>query len=88
LVQPLQRIHRKGADRYLLTSYERDVICPHALEIEDLLSRLRKVCDAVLFGELAGVGPNSDVANGVRNANRRAQDTVRCCKQGKGRRTA
>ncbi len=42
----------KGADRYLLTSYERDVIRPHALgKFEDLLVRDRaKSGDAVLPG--------------------------------------
>jgi uncharacterized protein (DUF1800 family) len=58
----------KGADRYLLTSYERDVIRPHALgKFEDLL--VATACSpAMLFylDNWMSVGPDSDFANGVR----------------------
>jgi len=57
----------KGADRYLLTSYERDVIRPHALgKFEDLLIATAQ-SPAMLFylDNWLSVGPNSDMANGV-----------------------
>jgi uncharacterized protein (DUF1800 family) len=57
----------KGADRYLLTSYERDVIRPHALgKFEDLLVATAQ-SPAMLFylDNWLSVGPNSDVANGI-----------------------
>jgi uncharacterized protein (DUF1800 family) len=57
----------KGADRYLLTSYERDVIRPHALgKFEDLLVATAQ-SPAMLFylDNWLSVGPNSDLANGV-----------------------
>ena len=57
----------KGADRYLLTSYERDVIRPHALgKFEDLLVATAQ-SPAMLFylDNWLSVGPNSDFANGV-----------------------
>jgi uncharacterized protein (DUF1800 family) len=57
----------KGADRYLLTSYERDVIRPHALgKFEDLLVATAQ-SPAMLFylDNWLSVGPNSDMANGV-----------------------
>ncbi len=57
----------KGADRYLLTSYERDVIRPNALgKFEDLLKATAQ-SPAMLFylDNWLSVGPNSDVANGV-----------------------
>jgi uncharacterized protein (DUF1800 family) len=59
----------KGADRYLLTSYERDVIRPHALgKFEDLLVATAE-SPAMLFylDNWLSVGPNSDVANGIRS---------------------
>ena len=59
----------KGADRYLLTSYERDVIRPHAMgKFEDLLVATAE-SPAMLFylDNWLSVGPNSDVANGIRN---------------------
>src|SRR5438270_7395491 len=59
----------KGADRYLLTSYERDVIRPRALgKFEDLL-RATAQSPAMLFylDNALSVGPNSDVANGISN---------------------
>src|SRR5215470_4542162 len=58
----------KGADRYLVTSYERDVIRAHALgKFEDLLVATAK-SPAMLFylDNWLSVGPDSDVARGVR----------------------
>jgi len=57
----------KGADRYLLTEYERDVIRPHALgRFEDLLVATAK-SPAMLFylDNWLSVGPDSDLARGV-----------------------
>jgi uncharacterized protein (DUF1800 family) len=57
----------KGADRYLLTSYERDVIRPHAMgKFEDLLVATAK-SPAMLFylDNWLSVGPDSDFANGI-----------------------
>ena len=57
----------KGADHYLLTSYERDVIRPHALgKFEDLLVATAQ-SPAMLFylDNWLSVGPNSDLANGI-----------------------
>jgi uncharacterized protein (DUF1800 family) len=57
----------KGADRYLLTSYERDVIRPHALgKFEDLLVATAK-SPAMLFylDNWLSVGPSSDFALGT-----------------------
>src|SRR3984893_10938139 len=57
----------KGADRYLLTSYERDVIRPRALgKFEDLLVATAQ-SPAMLFylDNWLSVGPNSDVAAGI-----------------------
>jgi uncharacterized protein (DUF1800 family) len=57
----------KGADHYLITSYERDVIRPHALgKFEDLLVATAQ-SPAMLFylDNWLSVGPNSDVANGI-----------------------
>jgi uncharacterized protein (DUF1800 family) len=57
----------KGADRYMLTSYERDVIRPHALgKFEDLLVATAQ-SPAMLFylDNWLSVGPNSDVALGI-----------------------
>src|SRR5436305_10859018 len=80
----------KGADRYLLTSYERDVIRPHALgEFEDLLVATAQ-SPAMLFylDNWLSVGPNSEVANGIPKHNRRrARYRPLVVKQGKGRRT-
>jgi uncharacterized protein (DUF1800 family) len=63
----------KGADRYFLPSYERDVIRPHALgKFEDLLVATAK-SPAMLFylDNWLSVGPNSDVALGIpKNPNR------------------
>jgi uncharacterized protein (DUF1800 family) len=86
----------KGADRYLLTSYERDVIRPHAMgKFEDLLVATAQ-SPAMLFylDNWLSVGPNSDFANGIpkRNANynwRRPPRPPRPMptKQAKGRRS-
>src|SRR5262249_3540130 len=57
----------KGADRYLLTSYERDVIRPRAMgKFEDLLVATAK-SPAMLFylDNWLSVGPDSDAANGI-----------------------
>ena len=57
----------KGADRYLLTSYERDVIRPHALgKFGDLLVATAK-SPAMLFylDNWLSVGPDSDFALGI-----------------------
>jgi uncharacterized protein (DUF1800 family) len=86
----------KGADRYLLTSYERDVIAPHALgKFEDLLVATAQ-SPAMLFylDNWLSVGPNSDFVNGIpkRNPNynwRRPPRNRRPAqaKQAKGKRT-
>ena len=57
----------KGADRYELTSYERDVIRPHAFgKFEDLLDAVAQ-SPAMLFylDNWLSVGPNSDFASGI-----------------------
>jgi len=57
----------KGADRYLLTSYERDAIRPHVMgKFEDLLVATAK-SPAMLFylDNWLSVGPDSDVALGI-----------------------
>jgi uncharacterized protein (DUF1800 family) len=57
----------KGADRYLLTSYERDVIRAHAMgKFENLLAATAQ-SPAMLFylDNWLSVGPNSDFANGI-----------------------
>jgi uncharacterized protein (DUF1800 family) len=57
----------KGADRYLLTSYERDAIRPHVLgKFEDLLLATAK-SPAMLFylDNWLSVGPESEAAMGV-----------------------
>jgi uncharacterized protein (DUF1800 family) len=84
----------KGADRYMLTSYERDVIRPHALgKFEDLLVATAR-SPAMLFylDNWLSVGPNSDFANGIpkrpANYNRRGLPHQRQApvKQSKGKR--
>jgi uncharacterized protein (DUF1800 family) len=58
----------KGADRYLVTGYERDVIRPHVLgKFEDLLVATAK-SPAMLFylDNWLSIGPDSDVARGMR----------------------
>jgi len=63
----------KGPERYLITSYERDVIRPHALgKFEDLLVATAK-SPAMLFylDNWLSVGPHSPVALGIpRNPHR------------------
>lgn len=57
----------KGADRYLLTSYERDAIRPHLFgKFEDLLVATAK-SPAMLFylDNWLSVGPNSEMAMGI-----------------------
>jgi uncharacterized protein (DUF1800 family) len=57
----------KGIDRYFLTSYERDVILPHALgKFEDMLIATAQ-SPAMLFylDNWLSVGPNSDFATGI-----------------------
>ncbi|MGB6776784.1 MAG: DUF1800 domain-containing protein [Terriglobales bacterium] len=57
----------KGADRYLLTSYERDAIRPHVLgKFEDLLMATAK-SPAMLFylDNWLSVGPDSEIALGI-----------------------
>ena len=57
----------KGADRYLLTSYERDAIRPHVLgKFEDLLVATAK-SPAMLFylDNWLNVGPDSEIALGI-----------------------
>jgi uncharacterized protein (DUF1800 family) len=81
----------KDADRYLLTSYERDVIRPHALgKFEDLLVATAQ-SPAMLFylDNWMSVGPNSDVANGIRNHDdwRRRARSAGPVRQAKGKRS-
>jgi len=64
----------KGADRYMVTSYERDVIRPHALgKFEDLLVATAQ-SPAMLFylDNWLSLGPDSEVALGV--ASRRGRN--------------
>jgi uncharacterized protein (DUF1800 family) len=82
----------KGADHYLITSYERDVIRPHALgKFEDLLVATAQ-SPAMLFylDNWMSIGPNSDVANGIpkhadNNQKRRARNNGQTS-QAKGKR--
>ena len=84
----------KGADQYLITSYERDVIRPHALgKFEDLLTATAQ-SPAMLFylDNWLSVGPNSDVANGIpknvnKNWRRRHASNSAPTKQAKGKRS-
>ncbi len=65
----------KGADRFLLTGYERDVIRPHLLgKFEDLLVATAQ-SPAMLFylDNWLSVGPNSDVALGIKASPRGAR---------------
>jgi uncharacterized protein (DUF1800 family) len=74
----------KEADRYLLTSYDRDVIRPHAMgKFEDLLVATAK-SPAMLFylDNWLSEGPNSDAANGIgKPRNNRNNDWKRRAKQ-------
>ena len=79
----------KGADRYLLTSYERDAIRPHVLgKFEDLLDATAK-SPAMLFylDNWLSVGPESDVALGIapQRPSRRRRGTYPNRPRGKGR---
>jgi uncharacterized protein (DUF1800 family) len=59
----------KGADRYLLTSYERDAIRPHVLgKFEDLLVATAQ-SPAMLFylDNWLSVGPDSDIALSIKS---------------------
>ena len=80
----------KGADRYLLTSYERDVIRPHAMgKFEDLLVATAQ-SPAMLFylDNWLSVGPNSEIANGMPKRNRRrARYRPPVVRQARGRRS-
>jgi uncharacterized protein (DUF1800 family) len=65
----------KAADRYELTSYERDVIRPRAMgKFEDLLVATAQ-SPAMLFylDNWLSVGPDSDFANGIRRGSGRQQ---------------
>jgi uncharacterized protein (DUF1800 family) len=76
----------KSADRYLLTSYERDVIRPHAMgKFEDLLVATAK-SPAMLFylDNWLSVGANSDIANGIGKTKRKNKSAP--VKQAKGKR--
>jgi uncharacterized protein (DUF1800 family) len=84
----------KGADRYLLTSYERDVIRPRVFgKFEDLL-RATAQSPAMLFylDNALSVGPNSDFANGISNraykkaGNKKRNRTSGTGNQAKGKR--
>ncbi|MBZ5721225.1 MAG: DUF1800 domain-containing protein [Acidobacteriia bacterium] len=78
----------KAADRYLIPSYERDVIRPHALgKFEDLLVATAQ-SPAMLFylDNWLSVGPNSDVANGILNRRKHAPKDAPI-KQAKGKRS-
>ena len=81
----------KGADRFLLTSYERDVIRPHVLgRFEDLLVATAK-SPAMLFylDNWLSVGPNSDVALGIPANARNAYGRLRAPRpNGKGKKQA
>src|SRR6476661_10246860 len=69
----------KGADRYLVTSYERDVIRPHALgKFEDLLVATAKSPAMLLYlDNWVSVGPDSDFAQGVAKKHPRARQRER-----------
>jgi uncharacterized protein (DUF1800 family) len=73
----------KGADRYELNSYERDVIRPHAFgKFEDLLVATAQ-SPAMLFylDNWLSVGPNSDFANGIHNRRGNFRQTSRAFAQ-------
>jgi uncharacterized protein (DUF1800 family) len=78
----------KGADRYLLASYERDVIRPHAFgKFEDLLVATAK-SPAMLFylDNWLSVGPNSDFTNGFPKRYGRFRERNPSSTQTKGKR--
>ncbi len=77
----------KGADRFLLTSYERDAIRPHVLgKFEDLLVATAE-SPAMLFylDNWLSVGPNSDVALGIPARARDRRGRLRNGPPGKGK---
>jgi len=80
----------KGVDRYLLISYERDVIRRHAMgKFEDLLVATAQ-SPAMLFylDNWLSVGPNSDVARGIpKNAPWRRAVAQPPTQQAKGKRS-
>src|ERR1700723_403982 len=83
----------KGADRYLLTSYERDTIRPHVFgKFEDLLVATAK-SPAMLYylDNWLSVGPESDVALGIKapppNQHRYKAKNGQSPPKGKGKRT-
>ncbi len=74
----------KDADRFLVTSYERDVIRPHALgKFEDLLTATAQ-SPAMLYylDNWLSVGPNSDIANGIGKRGNRSQARKRARQNG------
>src|SRR5450432_697599 len=83
----------KDADRFMITSYERDVIRPHALgKFEDLLMATAQ-SPAMLYylDNWLSVGPNSDVANGIGRRGNKGAERKRArqngpVKQSKGKR--
>ncbi len=77
----------KGADRFLVTSYERDAIRPHVLgKFEDLLVATAQ-SPAMLFylDNWLSVGPNSDVALGIPQRARDQRGRLRNGPPGKGK---
>src|SRR5438105_8017907 len=69
----------KGPDRYMLTSYERDVIRPHVLgKFKDLLVATAK-SPAMLFylDNWQSTGPNSDAAQGIPQQRSLARPQIR-----------
>ncbi len=77
----------KGADRFLLTSYERDAIRPHVLgKFEDLLVATAH-SPAMMFylDNWLSVGPHSDVALGILANARDQHGRLRGSVNGKGK---
>ena len=77
----------KGADRYLLTSYERDAIRPHVLgKFEDLLVATAK-SPAMMFylDNWLSVGPDSEIASGIAGRGRGYEPVRNNHPRGKGK---
>ncbi|HTC95004.1 MAG TPA: DUF1800 domain-containing protein [Terriglobales bacterium] len=77
----------KGPDRYLITSYERDVIRPHVFgKFKDLLLATAQ-SPAMLFylDNWQSVGPNSDVAQGRGGKGKRRRNFRRAQNQAKNK---
>jgi uncharacterized protein (DUF1800 family) len=77
----------KGADRYLLTSYERDAIRPYVLgKFEDLLVATAK-SPAMMFylDNWLSVGPNSEIASGIAGRGRGYERVANNRPRGKGK---